>query len=283
MTLRIIQHNGKTYRVHDGARVYVEFDRAYRMGDGVKVQKTRVRVFGPTAVAVLAAIRQADNPSPFRVVIFEEKTYRVHESGEVEVVCTRADQTFRLPVKTKRAERVRAFAAGVPIVDEPLTYRPNAKRIKRRPGRVHWRDVLTDKEKAIVETFEPFIGTGAEVSTWDKMPDAVRNAVNRARTRARRATRGDPTLGRGNRMKPGADHPSAKLDWDKVREIRASAERQADLASRFGVNVATIKAIRQNRAWVVDREKMISFPADRSLASRRAWETRRAKQEAKAS
>lgn len=42
---------------------------------------------------------------------------------------------------------------------------------------------------------------------------------------------------------------SAKLDWTKVREIRASDETNTGLAERYGVSPNLILEVRANRAW----------------------------------
>lgn len=212
-----------------------------------------------------------------RIVFFDDRTFVIDPENVVYVVYRRSGQMIRRKVKAYRANRVRAVAAGVAIADEPLRHRPNAKRIKRRPGRVHWRDVLTPDEAAIIEPFERLLGASEETSCWEKLPKFVRTARDRARVRAQRMNQGDPTVGMGNRMKPGPGHPSAKLDWDKVAEIRRSTDGYDDIAKRYGVEVSTIKRIRSNQSWRVRKTEMISFPADRSLSSRRAWAKRRAK------
>lgn len=57
---------------------------------------------------------------------------------------------------------------------------------------------------------------------------------------------------RGRQTK-GADHPGAKLDPEKVRDIRhryaAGGVRQADLADEYGVSPTLIVAIINRRAW----------------------------------
>jgi hypothetical protein len=45
-------------------------------------------------------------------------------------------------------------------------------------------------------------------------------------------------------------HPFAKLDWDKVRDIRASGESSRSIANRLGVSHKAILAVRNNQTWV---------------------------------
>lgn len=44
----------------------------------------------------------------------------------------------------------------------------------------------------------------------------------------------------------------AKLDWQKVREIRASSETPKVLADRYGVSVTLIYEVKRNACWVED-------------------------------
>lgn len=43
---------------------------------------------------------------------------------------------------------------------------------------------------------------------------------------------------------------SAKLDWEKVRVIRASAKKGTELAAEYGVTPQAISQIRRNQTWV---------------------------------
>lgn len=43
--------------------------------------------------------------------------------------------------------------------------------------------------------------------------------------------------------------PRARLDWDKVREIRASKSSTRTLAEHFGVTWATIQNVRAGKTW----------------------------------
>ncbi len=52
--------------------------------------------------------------------------------------------------------------------------------------------------------------------------------------------------GRQNR---GDKHPCAKLNWPKVREIRASTSSDKLLSQRYGVTVPTIWKIRAFKLW----------------------------------
>lgn len=54
--------------------------------------------------------------------------------------------------------------------------------------------------------------------------------------------------GRANGPK-GLRNAFAKLDTDKVRDIRASEESSSALARRYGVNRSTVIAVRAGRAW----------------------------------
>lgn len=50
----------------------------------------------------------------------------------------------------------------------------------------------------------------------------------------------------------GEDGPNAKLDWPRVREIRAAyanGVRQIDLAAQFGVGQSTISGIVRQQTW----------------------------------
>ena len=52
-----------------------------------------------------------------------------------------------------------------------------------------------------------------------------------------------------SRIAEGLRATRAKLDWDKVRTIRASNESDAVLAERYQVTKATISAVRRNETW----------------------------------
>jgi hypothetical protein len=47
----------------------------------------------------------------------------------------------------------------------------------------------------------------------------------------------------------GADHPMSKLTWEQVREIRASSEKNADIARRLGIVPEHISRIRGGHVW----------------------------------
>jgi hypothetical protein len=51
------------------------------------------------------------------------------------------------------------------------------------------------------------------------------------------------------RFSRGSVNGMAKLSEDKVRQIRASGERYADLASRYGVCTGTIEKVRAGERW----------------------------------
>lgn len=53
----------------------------------------------------------------------------------------------------------------------------------------------------------------------------------------------------GLRAQLREEHPTAKLTWNSVREIRASAAATSDLAERYGVSYKTIWSIRSRRTW----------------------------------
>lgn len=52
-----------------------------------------------------------------------------------------------------------------------------------------------------------------------------------------------------NRMSYGERHPKAKLNDDKVRQIRASRQGHQLLADKFGVTAPTIWRVRTNKIW----------------------------------
>lgn len=52
-----------------------------------------------------------------------------------------------------------------------------------------------------------------------------------------------------NRVKRGADNGRAKLTVDDVLAIRASTERQVDLAARYGITQTNVSAIKTRKAW----------------------------------
>lgn len=54
---------------------------------------------------------------------------------------------------------------------------------------------------------------------------------------------------RHNAQKRGTDIGLAKLDEDKVREIRASTDSHAALGRRFGVSGVAIRQVRNGRTW----------------------------------
>ena len=56
--------------------------------------------------------------------------------------------------------------------------------------------------------------------------------------------------GRGvSNFKRGTAHHDAKLDEEKVRQIRLSADTQRALAERYGVSTVTIRRVRQRKIW----------------------------------
>jgi hypothetical protein len=67
-------------------------------------------------------------------------------------------------------------------------------------------------------------------------------AENSADMKAKGRWKGGVTL--------GLAHPCAKLDPEKVREIRASPEvSHAELARRYGVGATVIRAVRSGKTW----------------------------------
>jgi len=48
---------------------------------------------------------------------------------------------------------------------------------------------------------------------------------------------------------PGEQHGYAKLSEQDVRAIRASNERQRDIAKRFGITQANVSLIRRRKSW----------------------------------
>jgi hypothetical protein len=77
-----------------------------------------------------------------------------------------------------------------------------------------------------------FLGTGH---------DNMRDAASKGRMNWKHPER--PNLPRGKH------HWAAKLDWEKVREIRSSKHSGLSMAHKFGVSAATISSIRLNRIW----------------------------------
>jgi hypothetical protein len=57
--------------------------------------------------------------------------------------------------------------------------------------------------------------------------------------------------GRHNSLS-GEDHPFAKLNWEKVAEIRSLSDLTLNkLSSIYGVNRAQIRKIRANESWII--------------------------------
>lgn len=48
----------------------------------------------------------------------------------------------------------------------------------------------------------------------------------------------------------GDKNPQAKLNWQKVREIRASTDTKPVLAARYGVSESTIDFILRRYTWI---------------------------------
>lgn len=48
----------------------------------------------------------------------------------------------------------------------------------------------------------------------------------------------------------GENNKRAILNWQKVREIRASREKTEVLAKKYGVAIRTINCIKNNERWV---------------------------------
>ena len=60
-----------------------------------------------------------------------------------------------------------------------------------------------------------------------------------------------PVAHRSFYLKKGKNHRrSAKLDWDKVKEIRESSESSESLASNYGVHKETIRDVRSGKTWI---------------------------------
>lgn len=55
-------------------------------------------------------------------------------------------------------------------------------------------------------------------------------------------------------IRAGEDHPMARLNWTKVRAIRASSLSAVELAKSYGVGTDTIRRIRRGRTWI-EREE----------------------------
>ena len=83
-------------------------------------------------------------------------------------------------------------------------------------------------------------------------PSCVNPAHLREGT-SRENTRDMMAKGRANFVgaKCGTLNPNAKLNWEKVSEIRSLPLTYAVLAARFGVRGNTIKAIKLGKTWRV--------------------------------
>ncbi len=151
---------------------------------------------------------------------------------------------------------------------KPKKYAP---RPTRSPDGLNWRDMLKPEEKALVDRHEHLIGANAFLAKWHDLPPEIAKIRDRCTSRLNRKRQGKE-VGRGQ---SGANNHRARLDWQKVREIRASGDRYTDLAARYGVSLSTIKDIRRGRLWP-EREGE-KYPRSTWLRVRRSWETRRRK------
>lgn len=84
-----------------------------------------------------------------------------------------------------------------------------------------------------------------------RFPSGDRNGIRRRPERhpARLYPGWHPLALRPERRARGAAMPNAKLDDEKVREIRASTATERELAMRYGVGTALIGQVRRRKAW----------------------------------
>ena len=104
----------------------------------------------------------------------------------------------------------------------------------------HWAVLTEEQVRAIAIDARPYAAIAAD---YEVSPQTVGDIKNR---RSWRHIDVSPVKGR--RVGPNRGK-SDKLDPQRVREIRASAERLTILAERYGVSTQTICDIRKRRSW----------------------------------
>ena len=157
------------------------------------------------------------------------------------------------------------------MMKKPKKYAP---RPSRYVDGLNWRDMLNATERPLVERYEQLIGANPYLAKWHDLPPEIAKIRDRCTSRLLRKRKGK-NVGTGQ---GGHNNTNAKLDWQKVREIRRSGDRYTDLAARYGVSLSTIKDVRRGRLWP-EREGE-KYPRSGWLKSRRGWETRRRKADA---
>lgn len=117
-----------------------------------------------------------------------------------------------------------------------------------------WRGSVEHGPRSVRRTVWEMRGGGA-LTFRDVVKPECGNAACVAFDHLRKTTRAEPLAGRPKtpghalRIAIAAQAGAKKLDWDKVRAIRASTETTAVLALRYGVSKQTITAIRRGAIW----------------------------------
>lgn len=99
------------------------------------------------------------------------------------------------------------------------------------------------------------IRSGTKLTYRDVIKPECGNPACIAFEHLRKTTRAEPLKGRRKtpghamRIAKAAQANAKRLDWDKVRAIRASGENPAVLALRYGVSKQLIGAVLRNEIW----------------------------------
>lgn len=126
---------------------------------------------------------------------------------------------------------------------------------KSKYGILSWRGKVRTAHTVAYELQHGPIPPGLEVCHTCDVRDCVRAEHLVLGTTAFNAqdswAKGRNIFQRHPELRPrGERHPKAKLDWTKVREIRAAIDPDpAELAHRYGVHPDTIKNVLRNKFW----------------------------------
>lgn len=113
---------------------------------------------------------------------------------------------------------------------------------------------LSRPKKSVRRTVWELRGGGV-LTFRDVVKPECGNAACIAFDHLRKTSRAEPQVGRPKtpghalRIAQAAQAGAKKLDWEKVRAIRASTESTAELAIRYGVSKQTITAVQRGDIW----------------------------------
>lgn len=148
-----------------------------------------------------------------------------------------------LPPRTTRAEELAALTKR--DTDDCVEW-PHYRN-RGGYGRIHFRKKLILAHRMAWESIHGSIPSGLVVCHHCDNPPCVNPKHLFLGTRA--DNNADMTAKKRNGAPRGGSHPSARLTWEKVEDIRSSELSHRELARVHSVSEGAIRSVRNGRTW----------------------------------